>query len=132
MYASYISCTHSLFEGKKVLSSDENDSDSDESLNNDYPKGWAPKNRSNRSSPHESEYEELQEEEYLHMQEAAENRVRAANILCFTDLKISLTDCSLLPNLAVIMSWTRNVKRGANDIWSLGFSARIDNKQPER
>ncbi|KAF6038550.1 hypothetical protein EB796_003147 [Bugula neritina] len=57
---------------KKVLSSDEHESDSGESLSNDYPKGWGPRNRRRRSSPHDS-YDELHEEEYMRMQEAAEN-----------------------------------------------------------
>lgn len=68
----YVMCLLSAFEGKKVLSSDEHDSDSGESLSNDYPKGWGPRHK--KSSPHAS-YDELQEEEYLHLQEAAENSV---------------------------------------------------------
>ncbi|XP_067944123.1 RNA polymerase II subunit A C-terminal domain phosphatase-like [Watersipora subatra] len=55
---------------KKVLSSDEHDSDSEESLSNDYPKGWGPRVKSR--SPHDL-YDELAEEDYLHLQEAAEN-----------------------------------------------------------
>ena len=60
------------------MTSDENDSDSGESLSNDYPKGWGPKNKK-RSSPHEN-YDELPEEDYMHIQEAAENSVRTACI----------------------------------------------------
>lgn len=65
--------------GKKVLSSsDEGNSDSEESLSNDYPKGWGPSHRRKSSPPHhdpEAYHEGLEEEDIVRLQEAAENSV---------------------------------------------------------
>ena len=65
--------------GKKVLSSDEGDSDSEtESLSNDYPKGWGPSRRRKSSPPHhdpEAYHDDMEEEDFMRLQEAAENSV---------------------------------------------------------
>jgi len=51
-------------------SEEEAQTDSDESLSADYPKGWAPKLRGS-----DNEVDELPEEDYMSLQEAAENSV---------------------------------------------------------